>query len=325
MKGVNYPMKKNIVRIISLMLVAGMLLAFCSCTQEILVRFVDKDGNDLDLGNIAIGGSAVPANNTTPAATPATQAPAAETPAAETPAAETPAAETPAAETPAAETPAAENTASAGKPSTKDEVINFYKNAVARVRDNAEASYHKKEWQVVGALNITGIGMVDSAIEKAVAGYVTTEDSAEDQFSEKGSDDAKRRFPPFTLTDYSKVASAECTEANGNYKITIIMQDEDTPKAGTFLKEVTDSVLLWEDIEKEVKENVSIVKDFSDVHVNYQGYKIEAEITPDGKFVTLDQTAHVDIKIGSAKILIATLKDKSGTLDNYMKLWDFQY
>ena len=311
-------MKKNILRVVSLMLVAGLLLAFCSCTQEILVRFVDKDGNDLDFSGMAISG-AVPANSSTE--TPAAPA-ATETPAAETPAAETPAAETPAAETPAAETPAA---ASTGKPSTKDEVLNFYKNAVARVRDNAEASYHKKEYQVIGNLNITGIGAVDSAIENVVAGYATKEEDAEDQFSEKGSDDAKRRFPPFTLTDYSKVASAECTEANGNYKITIIMQDEDTPKAGTFLKEVTDSVLLWEDIEKEVTTNVKIVKDFNDVHVVYKGYKIEAEITPDGKFVTLDQTAHVDIAIGSAKILIATLKNKSGTLDNYMKLWDFQY
>ena len=314
-------MKKNIIRVISLMLVAGMLLAFCSCTQEILVRFVDKDGNDLDFSAMAVNNAAVPANNSSEA--PSTSpAPAAETPATETPAAETPASETPAAETPASETPAASST---GKPSTKDEVLDFYKSAVARVRDNAEASYHKKEYQVIGNLNITGIGAVDSAIENVVAGYATKEEDAEDQFSEKGSDDAKHRFPPFTLTDYSKVASAECTEANGNYKITIIMQDEDTPKAGTFLKEVTDSVLLWEDIEKEVTTNVKIVSDFNDVHVVYKGYKIEAEITPDGKFVTLDQTAHVDIAIGSAKILIATLKNKSGTLDNYMKLWDFQY
>ena len=312
-------MKKNILRVISLMLVAGLLLAFCSCTQEILVRFVDKDGNDLDLSGISIGGgAAVPANNSTPATTAAP----ADNSAPDTTAAPADNAADNSGDNAAA--PAADNTASTGKPSTKDEVIDFYKSAVARVK-NGEAGYTKKEWQVIGNLNITGIGMVDSAIENVVAGYATKEEDAEEQVSPKGSDDAKNRFPPFTLTDYSKVASAECTEANGNYKITIIMQDEDTPKAGTFLKEVTDSVLLWEDIEKEVKENVSIVKDFTDVHVNYQGYKIEAEITPDGKFVTLDQTAHVDIKIGSAKILIATLKDKSGTLDNYMKLWDFQY
>lgn len=311
-------MKKNIVRVISLMLVAGLLLAFCSCTQEILVRFVDKDGNDLDFSGMSIG-TAVPANNSseTPTAAPTTS-PAPADNSGDTTAA--PSGDN-TADTPAADTPAA----STGKPSTKDEVLDFYKAAVARVRDNAEASYHKKEYQVIGNLNITGIGAVDSAIENVVAGYATTEDEADDQFSEKGSDDAKHRFPPFTLTDYSKVASAECTEANGNYKITIIMQDEDTPKGGSFLKEVTDSVLLWEDIETEVTTNVKIIKDFNDVHVLYKGYQIDAEITPDGKFVTLDQHAHVDISIGSAKILIATLKNKSGTMDNYMKLWDFQY
>ena len=319
-------MKKSVLRVLSLILVAGMLLAFCSCTQEILVRFVDKDGNDLDLGGISIGGgSAVPANNSSSSSGSSSSSSATTPAATEAPAADN--------SGDSAATPAADNSgdsaaapaASTGKPSTKDEVLDFYKAAVARVRDNAEASYHKKEYQTVGALNITGISMVDSAIEKAVAGYVTTEEAAEDQFSEKGSDDAKRRFPPFTLTDYSKVASAECTEANGNYKITIIMQDEDTPKGGTFLKEVTDSVLLWEDIEKEVTTNVKIISDFDNVHVIYKGYQIDAEITPDGKFVTLDQHAHVDITIGSAKILIATLKDKSGTMDNYMKLWDFQY
>ena len=311
-------MKKNVLRILSLVLVASMLLAFCSCTQEILVRFVDKDGNDLDLSGISIGGGSVPVNNTdTPTAAPdTTAAPSGDT-------ADTTAA--PSGDN-ADATPASDNTAvPTGKPSTKVEVMDFYKAAVARVRDNAEASYHKKEYQTVGSLNITGIGAVDSAIENVVAGYVTTEEAAEDQFSEKGSDDAKRRFPPCTLTDYSKVASANCTEANGNYKITIVMVDEDTPKGGTFLKEVTDSVLLWEDIEKEVTTNVKIIKDFQDVHVIYKGYQIDAEITPDGKFVTLDQHAHVDITIGSAKILIATLKNKSGTMDNYMKLWDFQY
>ena len=310
-------MKKNVLRALSLLLVAGMLLAFCSCTQEILVRFVDKDGNDIDFSGLSIGGGAVPANNTssdTPTAAPTTSA-----------------APSDSGDTTAA--PSGDNTADTssatpaptGKPTTKDEVMDFYKAAVARVRDNAEASYHKKEYQVIGNLNITGIGAVDSAIENVVAGYATTEEEAEDQFSEKGSDDAKRRFPPCTLTDYSKVASAECTESNGNYKITIIMQDEDTPKGGSFLKEVTDSVLLWEDIETEVTTNVKIIKDFNDVHVIYKGYQIDAEITPDGKFVTLDQHAHVDISIGSAKILIATLKNKSGTMDNYMKLWDFQY
>ncbi len=167
---------------------------------------------------------------------------------------------------------------------------------------------------------------MDSAIENVVAGYATKEADAEVQVSEKGSDDAKNRFPAFTLTDYSKVADAKCEEANGNYKITIVMQDEDTPKkADNFLGQVTNSVLYWEDIETEVKTNVSIVKSFSDVHVNYQHFTIEAEISPDGKFVSMDQTAHVDIQIGEAKILIVSLKNKSGTMDNYAQYREFSY
>ena len=41
-------MKKNALRVIALVLVAGMLFAFASCTQEIHVRFVDKDGNEYE-------------------------------------------------------------------------------------------------------------------------------------------------------------------------------------------------------------------------------------------------------------------------------------
>ncbi len=210
-------------------------------------------------------------------------------------------------------------------PSTKAEILDFYKSAVARVKNNGEAGYSKKEWQTVGNLNVTGIGMVDNAIADTVSGYVTGEEDAEVQVFPKGSDEAGNHFPPFTLTDYSKVASAACAEANGNYRITIIMQDEDTPSAGSFLQEVTDSVLLWEDVEKEIITNVGIVKDFSDVHIIYRGFKIEAEITPDGRFVTLDQTAHVDIRIGSAKVLIATIKNKRGSMDTYLQLRDFRY
>ena len=48
-------MKKNVLRVLSLVLVAGMLFAFASCTQEIHVRFVDKDGNDIDISGLGFG------------------------------------------------------------------------------------------------------------------------------------------------------------------------------------------------------------------------------------------------------------------------------
>lgn len=336
-------MKKNILRIVSLVIVATMVFAFCSCKQEVLVRFVDKDGNDINIGALTGGSSAgnndateAPAGDATQAPageetqapsndTPATQAPSNDTPATQAPSNDTPATQAPAAETKA---PAAETKAPAGNaaPTGKENIFNFYKTAANKIAQNGEAGYTKKEWQTLSNLNLTGSSTVDSAITKLAGNYMTKEADAKDQVSAKGSKEAKDRFPACTLTDLSKVKSATCTvQSNGNYKITIIMVDEDTPKkSGNFLGKVTNSILYWEDIDKELK-GISVVKEYDNIHVIYKGYKIEAELTPDGKFVSMKHLGSVDIKIGHAKVLFAPLDNKSGHLDNFCIYSNFKY
>ena len=331
-------MKKNILRIVSLVIVATMVFAFCSCKQEVLVRFVDKDGNDINIGALT-GGDTAKNNDATEAPadnnggeTPATEAPATEAPAdnngGETPATEAPATQAPSdnkGDTTPTAAPATKASTGNSAPTGKENVFNFYKEAVAKVKGGA-AGYTKKEWQAISSLKLTGIGAVDNAIAGVAGNYMTKEDAAENQVCDKGSDKAKDRFPACTLTDLSKVKSATCAvQSNGNYKITIIMVDEDTPKkSGNFLGKVTNSILYWEDIDAELK-NIDIIKSYSNIHVIYKGYKIEAEITPDGKFVSMNHLGSVDIKIGEAKVLIANLKDKSGHLDNYCKYTSFKY
>ena len=301
-------MKKSIMRILSLAIVAAMLFACTSCTQTILVRFVDAEGNDLNLG-----GASVPANNS---AAPVTDTPAASAPAGEATTA-----------APAGEATTAAPAAPAGAPTGTAAIADFYKAAVNKVKNDGAAGYVKKEWQTISNLNITGNGMVDGKIADIVGGYMTTADQAADQNSDKGSDDAKKRFPGFTVTDYSKIASAECTvNANGNYNIKIVSVVEDTPKKeGSMIATFTSSFLAWEDITTEIDNNVSIVKDYKDdTHLMYD-VVIEAEITPDGKFVSMQHTTRCDIKIGSAKILIVTLKNKAAHLDNYCTYKNFVY
>ena len=326
-------MKKNILRIVSLVIVATMVFAFCSCKQEVLVRFVDKDGNDINIGALTGGSSAgnndateAPAGDETQApAGDETQAPSNDTPATQAPSNDTPATQAPAAETKA---PAAETKAPAGNaaPTGKENIFNFYKTAANKIAQNGEAGYTKKEWQTLSNLNLTGSSTVDNAITKLAGNYMTKEADAKDQVSAKGSKEAKDRFPACTLTDLSKVKSATCTvQSNGNYKITIIMVDEDTPKkSGNFLGKVTNSILYWEDIDKELK-GISIVKEYDNIHVIYKGYKIEAELTPDGKFVSMKHLGSVDIKIGHAKVLFAPLDNKSGHLDNFCIYSNFKY
>lgn len=322
-------MKKNALRVIALVLVAGMLFAFASCTQEIHVRFVDKDGNDIDIsGLVSTGGQ----QTVTPAPQPeqTTAAPAPQPEQTTVSQTQTPSAEqTTAAQT---QTPPAEQTTAAPAPgnkmpSTTAEITAFYKKAVDDIKAG-NAGYTKKEWQNVDNVNI-GNSLVNSAVTSVLGSFMTVEADAEEQVNAKGSDEAKNRIAAWTLTDLSQVASAQCVQDGSNYKITIVMKDEDTPKKqGSVLGQVTSALLYWEDIEETLTTDPTVTKiltGFSGIHVIYKGYKIEAVMTPDGKFVSIDHTADVDIIIGEAKIIGIPLKDKSGHMWNYCKFYGFQY
>ena len=303
-RGTNL-MKKNAFRVIALALVAAMLFAFASCTQEIHVRFVDKDGNDVDISGLMSGVQNVV--NTTPSTEATTSAPVQQTPSTEA-------------------TTAAPSTSN-GMPTTTAEITAFYKKAVDDVRAGA-AGYTKKEWQNVDNVNIGG-SAVNSAVTSVLGSFMTVEADAQEQVNAKGSEDATRRIAPWTLTDLSKVASATCVQDGANYKITIIMKDEDTPKKeGSVLGQVTGALLYWEDIETTLTTDPTVTKiltEFSDIHVNYKGYKIEAVMTTDGKIVSIDHTADVDIIIGHAKILVFNVDNKSGHMWNYCKFYNFTY
>ena len=309
-------MKKNALRVIALVLVAGMLFAFASCTQEIHVRFVDKDGNDIDISGLV--GAPVGGEQTQ------TQTPSAEqTTAAPQGGSET----TTAAPQGGSETTTAAQQQGNKMPATTAEITAFYKKGVDDIKAG-KAGYIKKEWQNVDAVNI-GAAFINDAVTKVLGSFMTVEADAEEQDCPKGSDEAKNRIAAWTLTDLSKVKSATCVADGSNYKITIIMHDEDTPKKqGSVLGQVTGALLYWEDIEKTLTEDPTVTKiltGFSGIHVIYKGYKIEATMTPDGKFISIDHTADVDIIIGEAKILGIPLTDKSGHMWNYCKFYSFKY
>ena len=291
-------MKKNLLRVLSLALVACMLFAFTSCSQTIYVRFVDKNGNDVSIGGIAsTGGTSTNPGTSTPGGNEIT----------------------------------GETDLPAGTmPTATVDVVNFYKAAVDKIKNEGAAGYTKKEWQNVDSVNIGG-STVNNAVTGVLGNFMTVEADASEQVSEKGSDEAKDRFPAWTLTDIAYVASATCTDAgNGNYKVTIVMIDEDTPQKGkSFLGQVTNSLLYWEDIDNTLSTDstvTAILSSYSGIHVVYKNYTITAEMTPDGQFVSLDHTADVDIIIGQATILkIFNIKDKSGHMWNYCKYYNFNY
>lgn len=211
-------------------------------------------------------------------------------------------------------------------PQSKSEVLEFYRSAVNKIKNNAAAGYTKKEWQALPVLNIGTLGnILNSFIDR----FMTTESDAEEQIAAKGSSDAKNRFPQCTLNDLSKIASATCTGSGSNYKITIIMVDEKNPtKSKNFLGQITNSILYEEDIRTEVDGltflGAPLVGSGYTFDITYKAFKITAVITKDGKFVSLDHFAEVPIKANAKVAKIYTL-DGDAILENYCKYYDFKY
>ena len=154
-----------------------------------------------------------------------------------------------------------------------------------------------------------------------------TEDQASESVSDKGSDDAKRRMAPCGA-DISYVKSATKKDlSNGNYQITIVMNDENTPKKGSKgVAAMATGILYMEDVQETVKNDSTVskvVKSLDKAEIIYQAYTIVAEMTKDGKFVSIEH--HTDGAISaSAKLSVGSMNG-TGTLAFHSKWYNFKY
>ena len=208
-------------------------------------------------------------------------------------------------------------------PSSKSEIISFYKDAVNQISFYGNAGYTKKKWNTFGDLNLTGVGMVDNAIKSAVESRFKTEGTAEELVAQKGTSTARNNIPGWPIADNSAVKTASLQVQNGNYVITLVMQDADNPMSGSALDQVGE-ILTWDEI-TDVIDGISIVNEYSDVHVIYRNYTITATVTPEGKILSLRHHSDVDVTIGYAKISVVTLNNKSVKLTKDASFYNFNY
>lgn len=195
-------------------------------------------------------------------------------------------------------------------------VFNEYKAAAHSVALNGNCSYNKKEWQTIEKIECGSVGGI---LQPIIDGYMTTEDEAEVQTVTKGYQ-SRENFPDCTLTDMSKVVSAE---KKGNV-ITIVMADEEMPKnaSTSFLGKVSNSMVYWDDVETEL-EGISVIKSYDDTQYTYKGYKITAEIV-NGKFVSLKHEGVIIVDCPEAKITLFSLP-LSATFKTYSVYYNFVY
>lgn len=214
----------------------------------------------------------------------------------------------------------------AAMPQTEQEIVDFYRIAVNAVKKDGLAGYRKKTWQSVSALDLTGLEFVDSLLGNIFDEYVTLEDRAVSTTFDKGTEEAKARFPAFTLKDLSYIKSADCVRVGSTYQITIVFQHEDTPtEKHSFLGQATDAVIFWDTQIEPILEEISQLHAWSDVHVDYVDMTITAEISADGRFISLRHDAPAEVTIGSARLGIFTFTDKSMRLESAATYTDFRY
>lgn len=194
----------------------------------------------------------------------------------------------------------------------------FYQKAAGDIHTKGTAGYNKISWQ--RPIKIEGLGFLDSIITPIIEGFMTTEDEAKVKENAKGSDDAKNRMPESNCSkSYVKSATAEKL-ANGNYKVVIVMNECVNPsyEDADGLVRMSKEFLDYKDVEKEAKD-ISIVKSL-DGTITYKDYTITAEMTQDGKFVSITHCG-----VGYIKANLNGSIDASGELEFNAKYTDFKY
>lgn len=211
-------------------------------------------------------------------------------------------------------------------PETTEEIVDFYRIAAGAVTRDGLAGFRRKQWQTISDVNLTGISLVDNIINGVLRQYVTPEERARSETFARETQEARDAFPAFTLEDLSYIKTASCAREGDNYQITIVFQHEDTPnEQDSFLGQVTDAVIFWDTQIEPILAEISQLKAYEDVHVDFTDMTIEAEVGADGRFVSVRHTAPAEMTIGSARIGIFTFTDKSLHLESVAEYTDFRY
>ncbi len=193
----------------------------------------------------------------------------------------------------------------------------FYSKAANDIHTKGIAGYNKISWQT--PLKIEGLGILDSVIVPILESFMTTEDEAEVKQNPKGSEDAMNRMPASNASA-QWIKSATAQKNGDNYTVTVVLADATNPSYADTdgYPLMTREFLDYKDVEKEAA-NISIVKSLEG-EIVYKDYTITAEMTADGKFISITHWG-----IGYMKANLNGSINANGELEFNAKYTDFQY
>lgn len=218
------------------------------------------------------------------------------------------------------------STAAKGK--IDKEALAMYQKASKDICQKAVAGYTKKGWQAIeGDLQLSKGQSIAGTLKSLIMNFMTQEADAEEKINAKGSDDAKNRMAPGDCSE-SYIESVTKTTKGNNYVITIIMKDQVNPSYDDAdgLVKMSKEFLDIKDVQDTVKNDATVSKVVKglDGTITYKAYKITAEMTKDGKFVSITHYGLGDIKAHVNAALVGEL-DASGALSFNAKYYNFKY
>lgn len=182
---------------------------------------------------------------------------------------------------------------------TTQQILEFYNRAVHAVKVGGNAGYTKTAWQAVDS-NQKILDVCNGKFFDHVNTYITSEGEAKGVAYGIGTKNARCTFPDFTLNDYSKVKSAACmVNAAGNYVMTIVFEDSDTTSLnnGSFIFKATDQHITWKEDVEPVLASSSHITNWKGENVTTKNFTIIAELTPNGKFISLTHQADAVLSV----------------------------
>ncbi len=208
------------------------------------------------------------------------------------------------------------------------EALKMYQDAAKAIKNNAVAGHSKKTWQAVTEdLHLDQLESLSGRLSEMIESFMTAEADAEVLVSEKGSEEAKSRFPASNCTEDSLV-SVKKEESGSNYIITIVMKDqlnpglEDTDGVTVMTNDLLYIKYVTDTIESNGFVN-ALVKELTKGDITYKNFTIVATMTKDGKFLEIKQD--VDGYIDAAAETLFGEVSGTGAIGFHIRYFDFKY
>ncbi len=225
-------------------------------------------------------------------------------------------------------------------PSTPAEILSKYTEVMNKAKTD-KVGYKKVEFQGIPTEKAQFDGKVINAIVPVLSNFMTDEATAtaNPEVNEKGGDmkwfPVQKTSKGCLLTDASAIKTASCTqEADGNVKITIVLNDEQNsapaPENAESWTSTVGSVfspINVSDIENTLQTNTAVKMVAKDIKfiMTYTDCTAELIYNPTtNQIVSLNQYLHMNVNITEGKILGSAV---TGVLvvDNTLLFSEFQY